>query len=170
MFGRSSSHISAGRFVRVNDPFAAIIGQPKAVEQLRAAIPSPVHAYLFVGPAGSGKQEAARAFAAALLHDDRALRDVHPDVVIVEREGAAISVAQAREITRLAARSPSEGNRKVLILTEFHLVDEAAPALLKTIEETTESSVFVILAERLTRELATVARLGFKFEFSSLSA
>ena len=41
-----------------------VIGQPTAVELLAAAAADPVHAYLFVGPAGCTKLQAARAFAA----------------------------------------------------------------------------------------------------------
>ena len=44
-----------------------IVGQPRAQAMLSRFVDSPVHAYLFVGPAGSGKRAAARAFAAALL-------------------------------------------------------------------------------------------------------
>ena len=44
-----------------------VLGQDRAVAQLRASVESPVHAYLFVGPIGSGRREAARAFAADLL-------------------------------------------------------------------------------------------------------
>ena len=49
------------------DLFREVIGQDRAVAQLRAAVADPVHAYLFVGPSGSGKRAAAHAFAAALL-------------------------------------------------------------------------------------------------------
>ena len=49
------------------DPWAEIVGQTFAVDQLKAAAKSPVHAYLLVGPRGSGKRSLARAFAAALL-------------------------------------------------------------------------------------------------------
>ena len=44
-----------------------VVGQPTAVALLTAAAADPVHAYLFVGPAGSTKLQAARAFAALLL-------------------------------------------------------------------------------------------------------
>ena len=44
-----------------------VLGQDRAVAQLRASVESPVHAYLFVGPPASGRREAARAFAADLL-------------------------------------------------------------------------------------------------------
>ena len=81
-----------------------VVGQPTAVAALRAAVAAPVHAYLFTGPSGSTKHEAARAFAALLLagvddptrRDARlALRGEHPDVHEVERVGPAISAEQA---------------------------------------------------------------------------
>ena len=47
--------------------WADVVGQDRAVDALRRAAVAPVHAYLFVGPPGSTKDEAARAFAALLL-------------------------------------------------------------------------------------------------------
>ena len=47
--------------------YDGVRGQERAVAQLRAAARAPVHAYLFVGPPGSGKRAAAQAFAASLL-------------------------------------------------------------------------------------------------------
>ena len=149
------------------DVFGAVVGQESAVAQLRAAARAPVHAYLLVGPPGAGKRAAARAFAAALLCPRggcgtcdvcvRALAEVHPDLIVVEREGASISMPQAREIRRLALRTPNEGGRKVLVLTDFHLVQDAGPALLKVVEEPPPSTVFVILAEHVPPELITIA-------------
>ena len=49
------------------DPWAAVIGQPAAVARLSAGVPSPVHAYLLVGPRGSGKRTAAAVFAGELM-------------------------------------------------------------------------------------------------------
>ena len=156
--------------------FAEVIGQDRAVAQLRAAAVSPVHAYLFVGPPGSGRRAAARAFAAALLappgagRDDRAVRLAleghHPDVLEVEREGASISTKQADDITRAAFLSPVEGERKVLILDEFHLMTAAvAPKLLKTIEEPPPSTVFVVLADDVPPELVTIASRCVRIDF-----
>ena len=65
----------------------------------------------------------------------RAVAGLHPDLLTVEREGASINVEQAREIIRLAMRSPLEGTRKVLVLVDFHLVMNAGPTLLKVIED-----------------------------------
>jgi len=72
----------------VVDLFTDIVGQPRAVEQLRAALANPVHAYLFVGPPGAGKRAAARAFAASLIDGDErttrlVLAEQHPDLIVV---------------------------------------------------------------------------------------
>ncbi|MBV8297804.1 MAG: DNA polymerase III subunit delta' [Acidimicrobiia bacterium] len=155
-----------------------LVGQQQAVQRLSAAAATPVHAYLFAGPPGSGKRDAARAFAAALLCPNggdgtcdvcrRVLGGVHPDVVVVERSGPYITVEQAREIVRLAMRSPNEGRRKVLVLTDFHLVKEAAPTLLKVIEEPPESTVFVILADHIPVELETIASRCVRIDFRAI--
>jgi len=159
--------------------FDGLVGQVRAVAELRAAVPAPVHAYLFVGPPGSGKESAARAFAAALLCPVggcglcdvcvRVAGQVHPDLVVVEREGASISVTQAREIQRLAMRTPNERPRKVLVLTDFHLVREAGPTLLKVIEEPPASTVFVILADHLPPELVTIASRCVQIDFAAVA-
>lgn len=153
----------------VDSYFSSVVGQPAAVQELQANVRRPVHAYLFVGPAGAGKRKAANAFAAALLDDARALRGVHPDVHVVDREGASISVGQAREISRLASLSPVEGTHKILVLDDFHLVADAAPALLKTIEEASASTTFIILAESIPKELVTVASRCVVVEFRALA-
>lgn len=153
----------------------SVIGQPDAVRRLKASVPDPVHAYLFVGPPGSTKNEAARAFAAALISggDDAEQRDarlalhgVHPDVREFARVGAAISKDQADEIVRIASLAPTESARKVLILEEFHLLSpEAAAKLLKTVEEPPASTVFVILADFMPPDLVTIASRCVRIEF-----
>jgi DNA polymerase-3 subunit delta' len=69
----------------------------------------------------------------------------------------------------MAARTPTEGRRKVLVLVDFHLVQRAAPALLKTIEEPPASTVFVILADHVPAELITIASRCVRFEFPPLT-
>jgi DNA polymerase-3 subunit delta' len=156
----------------------SVIGQPNAIRRLEASVARPVHAYLFVGPPGSTKNEAARAFAALLLTgvDDPTLRDArlalegeHPDVREFARVGASISKDQAEEIVRLAALAPNESSRKVLILDEFHLLSaEAAARLLKTIEEPPESTVFIVLADHSTPELVTIASRCVRIDFGAV--
>jgi DNA polymerase-3 subunit delta' len=67
-------------------------------------------------------------------------------------------------------RSPNEGSRKVLILTDFHLVREASSVLLKVLEEPPASTVFVILAEQIPPELVTIASRCVRVEFGPLAA
>ncbi len=160
--------------------YADVVGQDLAVADLHAAARAPVHAYLLVGPPGSGKRAAARSFAASLLcrHGGcgqcadcrRALAETHPDLVVVERAAAFIRVDEAREITRMAVRSPLEGRYQVLVLVDFHLVDKAAPALLKTIEEPPPTTVFVILAEHLAPALVTIASRCARIDLLPVSA
>lgn len=163
-----------------DDPtvWSAVVGQTTAVESLRSSAAAPVHAYLFVGPPGSTKDEASRAFAAALLTggDDPNSRDArlilageHPDVREVMRVGPAISAEQAAEIVRQAALAPVEGVRKVLILHEFHLLNGAgAGRLLKTIEEPPASTHFIVLADFVPTDLVTIASRCVRIEFSPI--
>jgi DNA polymerase-3 subunit delta' len=182
-----------------SDLYDGVVGQERAVALLAASAARPVHAYLLVGPPGTGKRAAAAGFAASLLcaasggtpaegpprrrlcgwasgHDGelcescrRVLAGVHPDVVHVEREGAFIGIDAAQQVTRLAQMSPVEAPRKVVVLHEFHLVRDAAPALLKTIEEPPASTFFVILADQVPAELVTIASRCVTVEFDALT-
>jgi DNA polymerase-3 subunit delta' len=155
-----------------------VIGQERAVALLKASVPAPVHAYLFVGPPGTGKRDAAIAFAAALMcpnggcGDCPACRDAiaerHPDLVVVERRGPYITMDQAREVVRLAARSPRAGKYQVLILVDFHLVEDRAPVVLKTIEEPADTTVIIVLAESIPVELVTIASRCLRVDFETL--
>lgn len=159
--------------------WSEVVGQTTAVGRLVQAADDPVHAYLFVGPSGSTKDEASRSFAALLMAgvDDPTQRDArlalageHPDVREVQRLGARISAEQVADIIRNASLAPIEGTRKVMILHDFHLLDAAAAArLLKTLEEPPASTIFVVLADQVTPELVTIASRCVRIVFSALS-
>ena len=144
----------------------SVVGQVKAVEQLHQLAINHVHAYLFVGPEGCGKDEAARAFAAQLItgSDNATSREANlimrrsfSDVIEVLREGAAVDKDEAEEIIRLATTTPTESKVKVVIVHEVHLMrDSAAARLLKTIEEPSEKVIFILLADQLVPSLATI--------------
>jgi len=143
-----------------------VIGQSHAVQQLQQLATQSVHAYLFVGPEGCGKEEAARAFATVLItgSDDATTREAklisrsaYSDVVEVLREGAAVDKDEADNIVRLSSTTPTESKVKIVVIHELHLMrDSAAVRLLKTVEEPPERMIFILLADQLVPTLATI--------------
>ncbi|MGI9584806.1 MAG: AAA family ATPase [Acidimicrobiia bacterium] len=135
--------------------FTDLVGHGDVLRLLSAELASPAQAYLFVGPSNVGKATAARRFAAALIGGDdegtvrRAMEGKHPDLVVVVPDGrASITVDQARTMVADAVRSPLEADRKVFLLEEASLLnDEAANALLKSIEEPIASTMFILVAD-----------------------
>jgi len=150
-----------------------VVGQPDAVEVLRAAARAAVeivagrpvapgamtHAWLFTGPPGSGRSVAARAFAAALqcerdgtgcgecagCHTVRA--GTHADVRMVVPEGLSIAVQEMRAIVVTAARLPIGGRWQVVVIEDADRLTEAASnALLKAVEEPPARTVFLLCA------------------------
>lgn len=158
----------------------SIQGQPRVVQQLRNVVTTPVHAYLFVGPDGCGKEEAALAFAGRILSgvddvtdrvNDMALRGVHPDIHEIRRDGASILKGQAEEVIRIASITPTESARKVIIMHEVHLMQpSAAASLLKTVEEPPPGVYFIMLSEQIDDTLITIASRCLTVHFAALSS
>ncbi|MDX6720954.1 MAG: polymerase subunit delta [Solirubrobacteraceae bacterium] len=145
---------------------------PHARAVLSAALPpagAPSHAYLFCGPAGSGKRTVARAFASALLTDGapdpdgaatRVQHGVHPDLTWVAPASAAgILVGDVDEpVVAGAARTPFEALRRVFVIEEAdELNDQAANRLLKTLEEPPSFAHLILLTSRPGEVLPTIA-------------
>jgi len=155
--------------------FAGVVGQEDAVAALRAAAVNPVHAYLFRGAAGNGGLAAAHGFAAALLCPDggcgtcatcrAALAGTDPDLHVIRRSGASISIGEIRQVVSLAQRRPLHAARQVIVLLDVHLAALRAPALLKTLEEPPGDTVFVLLTDEVLPELVTVASRSVEVEF-----
>ena len=134
---------------------------------LRAAAANPVHAYLFRGPPGRGGLAATYGFAAALLCPDggcgqcatcrAALAGTDPDLHVVRRSGASVTIGEIRQVVGLAQRRPLHARRQVIVMLDIHLAVLRAPALLKTLEEPPGDTVFVLLVDEVVPELATVA-------------
>ena len=138
--------------------FEQIVGQGPVVETLRNGVRSgrTSHAYLFVGPRGTGKTSLARILAKALNCTD--LRDGEPcDVCpscVAIREGRALDVAEMdaasnnrvddmRELLPRIFTAPSDLRHKVFIVDEVQRIKEGWDVLLKTLEEPPDHVVFV---------------------------
>ena len=157
-----------------------VIGQEHTLVKLRALATSAAHAYLFAGPSGCGKDIAARAFAAVKLQGsedstqrtaDLVMRGIHVDVHEVEREGAGISMEQARdEIIKLAERSAVEGSTRVIIVHDFHLLaDGARASLLKTIEEPDGETVMIMLSDDVPDTMITIVSRCVRIDFQPIT-
>lgn len=147
-----------------------IVGQPKVATFLKRITTDRAvgHAYLFVGPPGSGKKTAALALACAVFCDDgcgacpsctRIRRRTHPDVHLIEPEGSAgYLIEQVRQVIHDVSLAPVEGPRKVYIFDSADLFNESsASAFLKTLEEPPDDVLIVLLAHSYERVLPTVA-------------
>lgn len=169
------------------DAWASVSWQRAAVEQMRAAVASPVHAYMFVGPRGAGKRALALAFASELLvqsdsrahlnteraerHRRLALQAAHPDMFMLDPSGNHLRVeAEAATLVAEACRTPVECSRKVLIVNRFHTATAAAAAsLLKPLEEPIPTTVWVLLAEQVLPEHVTIASRCVQVDFVQLT-
>lgn len=141
--------------------WADLVGQERVVDTLRQAVAGDshamTHAWLITGPPGSGRSNAARAFAAALQCAEggcgrcrscrTALSGAHPDVTLVRTEQLSIGVAEVRDLVRRAAMSPTVGRRQVIVVEDADRVTErGADALLKSLEEPPPRTVWVLCA------------------------
>lgn len=145
--------------------------QTRAGATLEAALrDGPSHAYLFQGPAGSGKRKIARAFAAEILVSQspdpeetrrRALLDPspHPDLIWLKPVGMSHAVADVREeVIHRAPLSPFEGGHRVFVIEAADaLNEESQNAMLKTLEEPPAHAHLILLSSETEAVLPTVA-------------
>ncbi|MDQ5987139.1 MAG: hypothetical protein CSYNP_02876 [Syntrophus sp. SKADARSKE-3] len=151
--------------------FKSIYGHEQQIAILRNAVVRNrlAHAYLFHGMEGIGKRTIAITFAKALLcnvqdntpgnepdnNNDSCDRcpsclkidhGNHPDVVIVEPDGAFIKIQAVRDMMNAMAFRPLEGGRRVFILNDADKMNPtAANALLKTLEEPSRSNILLLV-------------------------
>lgn len=154
----------------------AVVGQTRTLDTLHRAVRDAeqeppgagmTHAWLFTGPPGSGRSVAARAFAAALVCPDggcgqcgechTAMLGTHADVDHVSTEAMTISVAAARSLVLEAATAPSVARWRVIVLEDAdRLTEHANNALLKSLEEPTPHTVWLLCAPSLEDLLPTI--------------
>lgn len=147
--------------------FDDLVGQDRSVSVLSRAAAAAAevvaggrgagmtHAWLFTGPPGAGREDAARAFAAALLCPDggcghcdqchQVLIGSHPDLEQVRPAGLSYGVKQTRELILRAAGAPTQGRWRVILFEGADRATEsAANALLKAIEEPPPRTVWLL--------------------------
>ena len=149
-------------------------GQPAVVEQLRQASSGEglTHAWLFTGPPGSGRSNAAKAFAAALNCDQddvsqrgcgrcsaclTILGETHSDVTFVRTEKVTITIDEARELVATAGNRPSTGRWRIIVVEDAdRMAERTTNVLLKAIEEPTPRTVWMLCAPSPADVLVTI--------------
>ena len=156
---------------RPSSVWSTLVGQRRTVESLRAAADGRgmSHAFVFTGPPGSGRSNAAVAFAAALQCEEQppgcgachschtVLAGSHADVTVVRTDKLSIGVDEVRDLVRRSALAPVGRRWQVMIVEDAdRLTDQAGNALLKAIEEPTERTVWMLCAPTVEDLLPTI--------------
>ena len=157
--------------------YDSLIDQGEAVAILKDAVTSAkdeadktqgmTHAWLFTGPPGSGRSNAALAFAAALVCSEdgcgtctdcvTALIGSHGDVELIRTEGLSIKIDEVRELITRASWAPAIAPYRVVVIEDSdRLTESAGNALLKAIEEPGLRTVWLLCAPTLTDVLPTI--------------
>lgn len=149
-------------------------GQAPVVAQLKQAAQGEglTHAWLFTGPPGSGRSNAAKAFAAALNcdQDDVALRgcgecpacrtilgETHSDVTFVRTEKVTITIDEARELVSKAGDRPATGRWRIIVVEDAdRMAERTTNVLLKAIEEPTPRTIWMLCAPSPADVLVTI--------------
>ena len=165
--------------------FAELVGQDPIVDTLRRAVATDriVHAYLFVGPRGTGKTSTARILAKAINCLNRG-EDGEPcdacAACVSIREGRALDVIEidaashglvedARDLVMRALTAPSDLRRRIYIIDEVHMLSpHAFNALLKLIEEPPDHVVFILATTDTHRVPPTIISRTQRYDFRRL--
>ncbi|MBL9214348.1 MAG: DNA polymerase III subunit gamma/tau [Opitutaceae bacterium] len=166
--------------------FDDVVGQDHVVRTLKNAIARNriAHAYLFVGPRGTGKTSTARIFAKALNATGGPKADFDPaDPIarsiadgscldVIEIDGASNNgVEQVRELRDTVRYAPAQGRYKVYIIDEVHMLSTAAfNALLKTLEEPPAHAKFIFATTEVQKVLPTIISRCQRFDLKPIPA
>ena len=145
-----------------------LVGQAPVIAQLKQAVAGDMtHAWLFCGPPGSGRSNAALAFATALQCEfggcgecascHQAAIGAHPDIVLTRTEKLSIGVDEVRDLVRRSALAPAGRRWQIMVIEDAdRLTDQAANALLKAIEEPNPRTAWLLCAPTVEDVLPTI--------------
>ena len=156
--------------------FNSLVDQERVTKALEDALVSAksgssgqemTHAWLFTGPPGSGRSNAAKSFAAALVCKadgcgectdcSTAINGTHPDVEILDVSGISIKIDEIRELVARSAWGASISNWRIVVIEDCDRMTEAAAnALLKALEEPASQTVWLLCAPTLQDVLPTI--------------
>jgi DNA polymerase-3 subunit delta' len=163
-------------------PFADIVGQDGNIAILQRSLASGriAHAYLFDGIEGCGKKKTALALVAALFCEQgkgcsscppcRKIASLqHPDLHLIEPDGAFIKIDQIRELQRELSLRPFEAPRKACIIEAADRLNPASGnALLKTLEEPPGHALIMLLTANIGGVLPTILSRCQQLHFPAL--
>jgi DNA polymerase-3 subunit delta' len=151
-----------------------LVGQSAAIDVLSHAAHAAAtgsagmtHAWLITGPPGSGRSNAARAFAAALLTPDegaadtpaarRALAGTHESMTVMSTQKALITIDEVRELVGTAQTAPVNADWRVMIIEDAdRMTERTSNVLLKSIEEPPPATVWILCAPSPEDVLTTI--------------
>ena len=164
--------------------FDDVVGQDHVVRTLKNAITRNriAHAYLFVGPRGTGKTSTARIFAKALnaTGGPKADFDVNDPICVSIADGSCLDVIeidgasnngieQVRELRDTVRYAPAQGQYKVYIIDEVHMLsNQAFNALLKTLEEPPPHVKFIFATTDVQKVLPTIISRCQRFDLKPI--
>jgi DNA polymerase-3 subunit delta' len=151
--------------------WSELLGQPEAVSQLRLAVADKdsglQHAWLITGPPGSGRSNAAAAFAAALLCEQGGCGDCkscrmvtagsHPDVTVLATEKVIISIEEIRSLVAASYFGGSISKYQIMIIEDAdRMAERSSNVLLKTLEEPPAGTIWILCAPSEADMLPTI--------------
>ncbi|MBS7576606.1 MULTISPECIES: DNA polymerase III subunit gamma/tau [unclassified Enterococcus] len=164
--------------------FSEMVGQENISNALKNEIKTGKisHAYLFSGPRGTGKTSAAKIFAKAVNCPNQQdgepcnqcevcqqITDgIYDDVLEIDA-ASNNGVDEIRELRDKVNYAPTQGQYKVYIIDEVHMLSTGAfNALLKTLEEPPANVVFILATTELHKVPATILSRVERFQFNSI--
>ena len=162
--------------------FKNIFGQEQAINILSHDLDNAniAHAYLFSGQLGIGKTKTALSFAKAIACPTGGClkcavcksfdNKIHPDFQFIRAQGNYISIEQVRKIEYWVSLKAAQAQSKIIIIEEIErMTEEAANALLKTLEEPSQNVVFLCLAANINAVLPTIVSRCRHVKFSPIA-